>query len=55
MRGFYQGAAAGLVSLLIMGVADGALTPRAEQVFLWFAIGMLYGQWRVSPGTARGR
>jgi len=43
-RGFYQGAAAGLVGFLIAGIAGSYLTPRPEQVFLWLAIGMMYGQ-----------
>jgi len=44
LRGFYQGAAAGLASLLVAGIAGGYLTPRPEQIFLWLAIGMMYGQ-----------
>ncbi len=43
MRGFYQGAATGLLSFLIAAVTDGSLLPKAEQVFLWLAIGMMYG------------
>src|SRR5256885_699164 len=44
MRGFYLGAAAGLASLLISYVTDSSLMPKPEQVFLWLAIGMMYGQ-----------
>jgi O-antigen ligase len=44
MRGFYLGAAAGLVSFLISAVTDSSLMPRPEQAFLWLAIGMMYGQ-----------
>jgi hypothetical protein len=44
-RGFYQGAAAALASLLVCGLTDGSLAPRAEQVFLWFAVGMMYGRY----------
>lgn len=43
LRGFFQGAAAGLVGLLISDFTDSSLTPRTEQVFLWLAIGMMYG------------
>jgi O-antigen ligase len=43
LRGFYQGAAAGLVSFLISCIADSSLTPVPEQAFLWLAIGMMYG------------
>jgi O-antigen ligase len=42
--GFYQGAAAGLVSVLLAGITQNRLTPGVEQVFLWLAIGMMYGQ-----------
>jgi len=44
LRGFYQGAAAGLLSFLVAGITGSYLTPRPEQVFLWLAIGMMYGQ-----------
>jgi O-antigen ligase len=44
LRGFFQGAAAGLAGFLIAGIAGSYLTPRPEQVFLWVAIGMMYGQ-----------
>jgi len=44
MRGFYQGAAAGLLSFLVTGFAGSSLTPVAETAFLWMAIGMMFGQ-----------
>jgi O-antigen ligase len=44
LRGLYQGAAAGLLSLLVSNFTDGSFVPRPEQVFLWLAIGMMYGQ-----------
>ena len=44
LRGFYQGAAAGLVSFLITGIAGSSLTPVSAQSFLWLAIGMMYGE-----------
>ncbi len=44
MRGFYDGAAAGLLSFLIAGMAGSGLTPNGEQMFLWVAIGMMYGE-----------
>ena len=43
LRGFFLGAAAGLAGLLVADLADNSLMPRTEQVFLWFAIGMMYG------------
>ncbi len=44
LRGFYLGAKAGLASFLIAAATDSSLTPRPEQVFLWLAIGMMYGE-----------
>jgi hypothetical protein len=44
LRGFYLGAAAGLASFLVAAFTDGSLTPKAEQTFLWLAVGMMYGQ-----------
>ena len=49
LRGFYLGAAAGLASLLISYITDSSLLPRPEQVFLWVAIGMMYGQRNRTP------
>jgi len=43
-RGFYQGAAAGLACFLATGITSGFLTPADYQIFLWLAIGMMYGQ-----------
>src|SRR5258706_16314324 len=38
LRGFYQGAAAGLASFLIGAITDASLFLRPEQAFLWRAI-----------------
>lgn len=51
LRGFYLGGAAGLAGLLISYVTDSSLAPRPEQVFLWVAIGMMYGQRTRGPET----
>jgi O-antigen ligase len=51
LRGFFQGAAAGLVGMLISDFTDSSLTPRPEQAFLWLAIGMMYG-YRARPTAA---
>jgi O-antigen ligase len=53
LRGFYLGAAAGLASLLLSYVTDSSLLPRPEQVFLWVAIGMMYGQRNRKPAAIR--
>jgi len=52
LRGFYAGAAAGLVSFLLAGFFGSSLTPRPEQFFLWLAIGMMYGQRRTAQQAA---
>ena len=44
LRGFLQGAAAGLIGMLISDFTDSSLAPRPEQAFLWLAIGMMYGE-----------
>lgn len=43
MRGFFAGAAAAMVGFGVGGIAGSAFDPVVEQVFLWFAIGILYG------------
>lgn len=52
-RGFYQGASVGLVSFLLAGFAGSSLTPVPEQTFLWFAIGMMYGELARKAGGLR--
>lgn len=49
LRGYFQGAMAGLLSILVSSVTDGSLTPRPEQALLWLAIGMMYGQLHKRP------
>jgi len=49
LRGFFLGGAAGLAGLLISYVTDSSLMPRPEQVFLWLAIGMMYGHRAQKP------
>ena len=43
-RGFYEGAAVGLLSLMLAAFAGSSLMPVPEQCFLWLAIGMMYGE-----------
>lgn len=53
LRGFYQGAVAGLACFLVTGFAGSSLRPTPEFSFLWIAIGMMYGQLLRRPeGTA---
>lgn len=46
LAGFFQGAAAGLAALLAVAFFDSSLAPRAEQAYLWLAIGLMYGMRR---------
>jgi O-antigen ligase len=43
LAGFFQGAAVALVALLAVAVFASSLAPRAEQAYLWLAIGLMYG------------
>jgi O-antigen ligase len=43
LRGFFQGGAAALLCFAITGFAGGSLRPDSEFVYLWMAIGMMYG------------
>jgi O-antigen ligase len=51
MRGFYQGAVAGLACFLVTGLAGSSLRPTPEFTFLWIAIGMMYGQLARRPAA----
>lgn len=51
LRGFFQGALAGLIALLAAGMAGSSLRPTAESTFLWIAIGMMYGIQARSPAA----
>jgi hypothetical protein len=51
MRGFYQGAAAALISFFVTGFAGSSFAPRPEYAFLWIAIGMMYGQLARRPAA----
>lgn len=43
LRGFFAGASAALVGFAISGVSGSSFDPIADQVFLWLAIGVMYG------------
>jgi O-antigen ligase len=43
MRGFFQGAAAGLLCFAVTGLVGSSLRPVWEFAYLWMAIGMMYG------------
>ena len=54
LRGFFQGATAGLLCHLITGMAGSSLRPESEAIYLWMAIGMMYGlQARRPAGPAQ--
>ncbi len=52
LRGFFQGALAGLVCFLVTGMAGSSLRPMPEFTFLWIAIGMMYGILARKAGSA---
>ncbi len=52
MRGFYQGAAAGLIAFFVTNFAGSSLVPLEETAFLWIAIGVMYGQLARKPVAA---
>jgi O-antigen ligase len=52
MRGFFQGAVAGLACFIVTGFAGSSLRPTPEFAFLWIAIGMMYGQLGRRPTAA---
>jgi hypothetical protein len=55
LRGLFEGGAAGLVSFLVAGFAGSSLMPVPEQVFLWFAVGAMYGMnLRLKYGSREG-
>lgn len=43
LRGFFQGATAGLIAFFVTGWSGSSLMPRFEWSFLWIAIGFMYG------------
>jgi O-antigen ligase len=51
MQGFFEGAAIGLVSFFITGMAGSSFLPAPEQIYLWLAVGLMYG---VHRHLARG-
>ena len=53
LRGFYLGASAGLIAMLVSDFTDSSLVPRPEQAFLWLAVGMMYGEYARRAAVAR--
>lgn len=53
MRGFFQGALAGLVCFLVTGTVGSSLRPTPEFTFLWIAIGCMYGVLARNPASVR--
>lgn len=43
LQGFFQGSAAAIVAFLVAGFAGSSLEPDAAQVFMWLAVGTMYG------------
>jgi O-antigen ligase len=53
LRGFFQGATAGLLCHLVTGMAGSSLRPESEAAYLWIAIGMMYGLQARQPAQAQ--
>jgi O-antigen ligase len=51
LRGFFQGATAALLVFLATGMAGSSLRPDSEFVYLWLAIGMMYGMLARRPAS----
>ena len=43
LRGFFQGATAALLCLIVTGLSGGSLRPDVDFAYLWLAIGIMYG------------
>ena len=43
LRGFFAGAAAAMVGFAVGGIVGSSFDPVNDQVFLWFAFGIMYG------------
>jgi O-antigen ligase len=55
LRGFFQGATAGLLCHLVTGMAGSSLRPESEAAYLWMAIGMMYGLQARKPAQSPAR
>ena len=56
LRGFFEGAAAGLIGFAIAGIAGSTLMPAVEQSFIWLAVGVMYGvQRKLAPPPVKRR
>jgi O-antigen ligase len=51
MRGLFQGAAAALVCFLVTGMAGSSLRPDPDFLYLWLAIGLMYGMMARKPAS----
>lgn len=55
-RVYFAGTLASYLGMLVMCITNGVYMPRAEQAFLWFALGILFAFWRNgSANTIRRR
>jgi O-antigen ligase len=56
LQGFFEGAAAGAVAFVAAGFAGSSLLPAPEQLFLWLAIGVMFGvRFKFAAATQRRR
>lgn len=52
MRGFFLGASAGLIAMLVYGISNGHAYPAPEQIFFWVAVGLAIGYAVIVPAPA---
>ena len=56
LQGFFEGASAGVVAFIAAGFAGSSLLPAPEQLFLWLAIGVMFGvRFKFAAATQRRR
>lgn len=55
VAGFFEGAAAGLLGIVIANVAGSSFFPVPEQSFLWLAVGLMYGLRMRARAAAAGK
>lgn len=51
LRGVFSGALASLAAFAVMGMAGSSLRPTGEFIYLWLAIGMMYGVYARKPAS----
>jgi hypothetical protein len=48
LRGYFSGAFAAYIGVLISAFSGGHYTPHPAQTFLWFSLGFCYAYWKLA-------